>query len=73
MERSQQQKVKRRKGTLELSTNATILSKRIGEQGSEEDIVHNNSNSNPKKNLKREWEKVMKKPKSTLEACFGSL
>eukprot|EP00957_Ditylum_brightwellii_P207093 15351430-Ditylum_brightwellii.AAC.1 len=27
----------------------------------------------PKKDLKREWDKAMKKPLSTLEACFGSL
>eukprot|EP00957_Ditylum_brightwellii_P130357 9944099-Ditylum_brightwellii.AAC.1 len=46
MERSQQQKDKRMKGTLELSTNAAIVSKIIREQSSEGDVAHNNSNLN---------------------------
>eukprot|EP00957_Ditylum_brightwellii_P206633 15349311-Ditylum_brightwellii.AAC.1 len=70
MEISWQQKDKRSKETMELSTNASIASKRIREQGSEGDVVHNNGNSNPEKDLKKEWEKAMEKPILALEAYF---
>eukprot|EP00957_Ditylum_brightwellii_P190809 14526430-Ditylum_brightwellii.AAC.1 len=46
MERSQQQKDKKMKGTLEISTNVAIVSKIIREQDSKGDVAHNNSNSN---------------------------